>query len=256
MKSRSVLTVALLVAASTSACELKSGRFPGVGGSVVVALSLPQNDREQIKAAARAEIAVAARNGAFVRVIVARGTSATAEVVPFGAEAGGGDLSPTGKNRYAWAESSRKKLEAAIRDLDRFFALIEPTEIVHGAADPAGMTARALNDAAGLEVKGPRSVVVHGNGVQHVGFNMFDPSFYDDANAVSQRAQSVAVATNAAGTAVTFVGVAEFAADNDTIDPRVATMVNKFWTEVCTELLRASTASCRLRPFPSPEVPL
>jgi hypothetical protein len=253
MKTRSVLAAALLVSTSINACDLKSGRFPGVGGSVVIALSLPQNDPEKLKATARAELAAAARNGAFARVIVARGTAPTAEVVRFSAEAGGGDLWPAGSNPYAWAESSRKKLEAAYRDIDKFFASITPSEVVHGAADPGGMMERALNDVAGLDGKGPKSAVVASNGVQHVGFDMYDVSFYGDANFVSQQARSTAANAKASDVAVSFVGVAELAADNDTIDPHVASMVTKFWAEVCSALQQASATSCRIRPFPTSE---
>jgi hypothetical protein len=242
MKTRSVLAAALLVSTSINACDLKSGRFPGVGGSVVIALSLPQNDPEKLKATARAELAAAARNGAFARVIVR-----------FSAEAGGGDLWPAGSNPYAWAESSRKKLEAAYRDIDKFFASITPSEVVHGAADPGGMMERALNDVAGLDVKGPKSAVVASNGVQHVGFDMYDVSFYGDANFVSQQARSTAANAKASDVAVSFVGVAELAADNDTIDPHVASMVTKFWAEVCSALQQASATSCRIRPFPTSE---
>jgi hypothetical protein len=241
------LTLTVLLAGACSATAL--GRFGGDGGYEVVATSLPAGAPATLRAATVSAVASAGKQGRTVHVLVAPGPSGSARSVPFRAEAGGGNLWPSGRNEYAWADSQRSLLAAARTDIEAAFASIsEPSEGLI-SADPIGLLGRELRDLDSAPSNRPRHGVLNTTGVQTTGgLDMTNPSFWATEGEPQKAAERFTGTMPAVpGAVIEIVGIADFDGVKANPDPRFAAAVVTFWQTLCRSL---RVASCQIKPFP------
>jgi hypothetical protein len=246
---RSSLTFILtpLLAGACSATAL--GRFGGDGGYEVIAASLPAGAPATLRAATVSAVASAGKQGRTVHVLVAPGPSGSALTVPFGAEAAGGNLWPSGRNEYAWGESQRSLLAAARTDIEAAFGGIgDPAEELI-AADPIGVLGRELRDLETAPSNRPRHGVLNTTGVQTTGgLDMTNPSFWATEGEPERAAERfTGTMPTVPGAVIEIVGIADFAGVKANPDPRFAAAVVTFWQTLCRSL---RVASCQIKPFP------
>jgi hypothetical protein len=247
---RSSITLALVVVLQAACSATSLGHFDGDGGHVVIATSLPAGAPLTLEAATISAVVSAAKEGPTAEVLLAPGPAGSAITVSFSAAAGGGNLWPSGRNKYAWADSQRDLLAAVRVDIKTAFTRVGSSVHEYVAADPVGLLDRVLRDLESAPASQPRRGVLNTTGVQTTGrLDMTSPSFWATDGEPQKAAEHFANTMPAiAGAVIQVVGIADFANVQANPDPRFAAAVVTFWRTLC-DLLQV--ASCQILPFPS-----